>query len=384
MQLPSFENHALPPMAEALRGDLRAFLREALRGLSPATRSQSWMGFDAEFSERLGAQGWIGMTWPRQFGGQERTALERYVVLEELLAAGAPVGAHWIADRQTGPVLLRYGNQEQRERFLPAIAQGKCFFCIGMSEPDSGSDLASIRTTAKWSEGDGGWILNGTKVWTTSAHLCHFMVTLVRTGTDPKARHDGLSQLIVELGSPGVTVRPIKDLAGGHHFNEVVFQNAFVPDSRRIGEEGQGWNQVMAELAFERSGPERYLSSFQLLEQLVTLAGREPRERVAVTLGRLIARARTLRAMSISVAGMLEAGQDPSLEAAVVKDLGTNFEQELPELAHDLFGREPTDGGSDDFLQVLAYLTQHAPSFSLRGGTREILRGIIARGLGLR
>ena len=332
----------------------------------------------------MGAKGWIGMTWPAQYGGGERSALERYVVLEEVLAAGAPVAAHWIADRQSGPLLLRYGTQEQRDLILPAIAKGECYFCIGMSEPDSGSDLASIRTRGEWSEADQGWVVNGTKVWTTNAHRCQWMVALIRTEGDAKSRHEGLTQFLISTDTPGLAIRPIRDLAGGEHFNEVVFENALIPDTMRVGKEGAGWQQVMAELAFERSGPERYLSSFELVRQLVLESETNASERLHVGTGRMIAHLATLRQMSISVASMLEAGEDPALEAAVVKDAGGTFEQEIPEIAHDLVGREPSAETEADFEQVLSYLTQNAPSFSLRGGTREILRGIMARGLGLR
>jgi len=379
-----FEHHDLPPAAEALRVEVRAFLAEHLADYPADLRAQTWTGFDPDFSRKLGGQGWIGLTWPAQYGGAERTALERYVLLEELLAAGAPVGAHWISDRQSGPLLLRYGSEAQRELILPAITRGECYFCIGMSEPDSGSDLASIRMRGEWSEGDGGWVINGTKVWTTNAHRSHYMVALVRTSGDAKARHEGLTQFLIDMNTPGVTPRPIRDLAGGEHFNEVVFENAVIPDTMRVGEEGAGWRQVMAELAFERSGPERYLSSFELLRQTVRMAEQNDSGALRAGIGRLVAHLATLRQMSISVAGMLEQGRDPALEASVVKDLGTTFEQEIPERAHELIGREPSADAAGDFERVQAYLTQHAPSFSLRGGTREILRGIMARGLGLR
>ncbi len=378
-----FQPHDLPADAETLRAEVREFLDKELADYPPGLRSQTWQGFAPEFSRKMGAQGWIGMTWPEQYGGGERSALERYVVLEEVLAAGAPVAAHWIADRQSGPLLLRYGTQEQRDLILPSIAKGEAYFCIGMSEPDSGSDLASIRTRGEWSENDKGWVVNGTKVWTTNAHRCQWMVALIRTSGDAKSRHEGLTQFLIATDTPGLTVRPIKDLAGGEHFNEVVFENALIPDTMRVGKEGAGWQQVMAELAFERSGPERYLSSFELVRQLVAVSETSDSERLLAGTGRMIAHMATLRQMSISVASMLEAGADPALEASVVKDAGGTFEQEIPEIAHDLLGREPSAGGGD-LEQVLSYLTQNAPSFSLRGGTREILRGIMARGLGLR
>jgi alkylation response protein AidB-like acyl-CoA dehydrogenase len=287
-----------------------------------------------------------------------------------------------VADRQSGPLLLRFGTEEQRQRFLPRIARGELAFAIGMSEPDSGSDLASIRTRAV--RKDGGYVVNGTKVWTSNAHRSQYAIALFRTAVVPDKKHEGLSQFLVDLTLPGITIRPIIDLAGSHHFNEVVFQDAFVPEDMRVGPEGDGWKQVTTELAFERSGPERYLSSLALVTELVRAAGPNPDERAAVVIGRLVAQLATLRQMSLSVAGMLQAGQNPNLEAAVVKDVGVTFEQEIPEIVHALLDTEPLIDSGSDLEQTLAYLVQRAPSFSLRGGTREVLRGIIARGLGLR
>jgi len=378
----NFDLCELPPEAQSLRAEVREFLREALGGMSSSKRALSWGGFDREFSRQLGARGWIGMMWPKKYGGHERTALERYVVLEECLSAGAPVSAHWVADRQSGPLLLRFGTEEQRQRFLPRIAKGELAFAICMSEPDSGSDLASIRARAEHVEG--GYRVNGTKIWTSNAHISDYAIALFRTKVVPDKKHEGLSQFLVDLKSPGIRIRPIIDLAGGHHFNEVHFENAIVPDDMLVGKEGEGWRQVSTELAFERSGPERYLSSIRLIMELIREAGREPGERAAVVIGRLTAHLITLRQMSLSVAGMLQAGQNPNLEAAVVKDVGTSFEQEIPETVHALLGVEPRLGSGSQFERTLGYLVQHAPSFSLRGGTREILRGIIARGLGLR
>jgi len=372
----------LPPEAEALRAEVREFLRETIGDRAAVQRAASWGGWDPEFSRMVGARGWIGMTWPKRYGGHERTFLERYVVLEEMLAAGAPVGAHWVADRQSGPLLLRFGTEAQRERFLPAIARGELYFAIGMSEPDSGSDLASIRTRAVRT--DGGYLVNGTKVWTSNAHQAHYAIALFRTAVVPDRKHEGLSQFLVDLGSPGITVRPIVDLAGSHHFNEVVFQDVFVPEDMRVGREGDGWMQVTTELAFERSGPERYLSSIALVLELLRHEARNPTERGAAVVGRLVAHLAALRQMSLSVAGMLQAGDNPNLEAALVKDVGTTFEQEIPEVVHALLDVEPTIDDGTMLQRTLGYLVQRAPSFSLRGGTREVLRGIIARGLGLR
>jgi alkylation response protein AidB-like acyl-CoA dehydrogenase len=307
--------------------------------------------------------------------------LERYVVTEELLAAGAPVGAHWIADRQSAPLILRFGSEAQRHEFLPGIARGEIYFCIGMSEPDSGSDLASIRTRAV--PVAGGWEVSGTKVWTSYAHESHFAITLVRSSGAAGDRHQGLSQLILDLKAPGVSIRPIINLAGDHDFNEIVLDHVFVPAERLVGKEGEGWRQVTSELAFERSGPERFLSAYQLIVALIRHAGARGEPSVAEAVGRIAAQLWTLRQMSLSIAGMLQAGEMPNLEAALVKDLGNAFEREIPELVR-LVAPGRRHAGGERLEQVLAEAVLHAPSWTLRGGTREILRGIIARGLGLR
>jgi alkylation response protein AidB-like acyl-CoA dehydrogenase len=369
--------------AEKLRGEVRDFLANELSGRSPEERAGSWSSRDPGFSRKMGARGWIGMTWPKQYGGHERTALERYVVLEEVLAAGAPMGAHWVADRQSGPLLLRFGTEEQRQSILPRIAAGECYFCIGMSEPDSGSDLAATRTRAQSVQG--GYLVNGTKVWTSNAHRSHYMILFCRTDASAdNDRHAGMSQFLVDLSNPGVVIRPIYDLAGEHHFNEVVFQDAFLPADALIGSLGGGWHQVTSELAYERSGPERFLSTYVLLTELVRALPSPLSERSAIAVGRLTGHIMILRRLSRSVAGMLQEGEDPAIQAALVKDLGTTLEQEVPEVARLLLESEPTPGASDAYNVVLAHAILRAPSFSIRGGTREILRGMIARGLGLR
>lgn len=373
------EPGSLPEACEALRAEVRAFLAQAMPAVPPEQRNRNWSGASTEFSRELGRRGWIGMTWPRRYGGHERSMLERYVVLEELLAAGAPVGAHWVADRQSGPLLMRYAPDTLAPRIVPAIARGEAFFCIGMSEPDSGSDLASIRTQARHTAE--GWVINGRKVWTSGAHRAQYMIALVRTSGTAADRHRGLSQLLVDMSTPGLTVRPIVNQLGDHDFNEVTFDDVCVPHENLIGDEGQGWQQVGAELAFERSGPERYLSCTQLLLEMID-AARPDDDRQAVELGRVVAQYGTLRQMSLGVAGMLARGENPATAAALVKDQGALVEQAMPDLAHALFGGAVPPGSTLDIAMRVSTLA--APSYSLRGGTREILRGIVAKGLDLR
>jgi alkylation response protein AidB-like acyl-CoA dehydrogenase len=376
---------ALPPETEALRAEVRAFLDAESAAGGFAARCDSWLsGIDVAFSRKLGQRGWLGMTWPREYGGQERSPLERFVVTEELLAAGAPVAAHWIADRQIGPNLLRFGTEAQKLRYLPAVARGEYFFCIGMSEPDTGSDLASVRTQATRSSG--GWLVNGTKIWTSAAQIAHAMVALVRTS--PAAdRHAGLTQLVVDLAAPGVDINPIAALDGQRHFNEVVLRDAFVPDDDVIGEVGNGWRQVTAELAYERSGPERLLSTVPLLvEWCRHLRTRDRPADPSETdgLGRLLARAWTVRQMSIAVAAALAAGRTPAVEAAMVKDLGTQLEREIVEFVRLRNAVEPDVTTGDPLSRMTADAILHTPAFTLRGGTTEILRGIVAKGIGVR
>lgn len=377
----------LPPEAEELRAEVRKFLAEKRADGHIVPRCDVWLsGWDEGFSRELGARGWLGMTLPTEYGGHGRGTLDRYVVTEELLAAGAPVAAHWISDRQIGPSLLRFGTEAQKRRYLPRIAAGECYFAIGMSEPDSGSDLASVRTKA--TRVDGGWRLEGTKVWTSGAHHAHAFFALARSSPAENGnRHSGLSQFIVELDSPGVEIRPIQLLTGAHHFNEVVLDGVFVPDELVLGEIGAGWHQVTSELGFERSGPERFLSTFPLLVALVgelsscrdSLGDAGLRE-----LGALVARLWTLRRLSLGIAASLGSGVPADVAAALVKDLGTRYENEVIDAARLLVRVPPDPGAEGGFARLLAEAVLHAPGFTLRGGTNEILRGVVARGLGLR
>ncbi|WP_174523751.1 acyl-CoA dehydrogenase family protein [Mycolicibacterium novocastrense] len=363
----------------ALRAEVRGFLAEQRAAGAFTPSVDAWLtGWDEDFTKALAAQGYLGMTVPLEYGGHGRSFVERFAVTEELLAAGAPVAAHWIADRQIVPSLLKYGTELQKREFLPRIVRGECFFGIGMSEPDSGSDLASVRTRAV--RVDGGWSLSGTKVWTSGAHNAHAFIALARTApVDPDNRHAGLSQFIVDLRGPGVDIRPVVSMNGAHHFNEVILDGAFVPDDMVFGEIGAGWRQVTSELAFERSGPERFLSTFVLLRTCgEKMAGQElPRD---AGLGRLVARVAGLHQMSTAVAGALERREPADVPAAVVKVLGTTAEGDIADFA-DMLTDATTDPG---LAELVSRAVDQRPGFTLRGGTNEVLRGVIARGLGLR
>jgi len=368
------------PTTSADEPGLRRAVREHLDreraegGFEPAV--DAWLtGIDPAFSRRLAARGWVGMRIPTSYGGGGRSAVERFVVTEELLAAGAPVAAHWVADRQMAPGILAHGTPEQRQTYLPGIATAELLFGIGMSEPDAGSDLAAVRTRAVAVED--GWRLTGTKVWTSSAHVATNLVVLVRTDVS-QDRHGGLSQFVVDLPHPDIHVRPIITIDGGHHVNEVVFDDAVIPAGALLGRRGEGWAQVTRELAAERSGPERILSTLPLLVAWSACEESRGSRGAREDLGRLVSRLSTLRQMSLAIARQIDEGRDPSVEAALVKDLGTQFESEVVDVVRRHARIEPDPTGSG-LARLLASAVLHTPVFTLRGGTNEVLRSIVAK-----
>ncbi len=381
-----FDPIRLPPECEVLRREVRAFLAEEIAAgtFDPAAIETDDL-FNREFSRRVGKKGWIGITWPKKYGGQERSFLERYVITEEFRIANAPVRLHFTADRQSGPVLIKYANEALKADILPRITRGECCFGIGMSEPNSGSDLFAASTKA--TKTDGGYRINGTKVWTSNAHNADYLIAIFRTAPATKEnRRHGLTSFLVDMKSPGITVSPIYNLTGLHDFNEVVFGDMFIPDTHVLGEIDGAWKQATSELAFERSGPERFLETFIVMIELVRVLGAKPDVRAAEALGRLVAQVHTLRRMSVSVNGMLQAGKEPIVEASVVKDLGTVWEQRLPHRAREIAAFVDSGDVTNRalFEEHLAFATMIAPKLTLQGGTTEVLRGIIARGLGLR
>jgi alkylation response protein AidB-like acyl-CoA dehydrogenase len=359
-----------------LRGEVRALVADWLAADRFRPRCDAWLrGYDAEFSRALAERGWIGMTWPAEVGGGGRSNVARLVLVEELLRAGAPVAGHWMGDRQIGPAILRCGTPELQHRYLPRIAAGQVSFCLGMSESEAGSDLSAVRTVATAVEG--GWRITGRKIWTSHAHRATHAYVLARSDRTAE-KHAGLSEFIVDMTADGVDVRPILDLRGDHHFNEVVFDDVFVPDDHVLGRVGNGWKQVTEQLAFERGGMERVLSTYPVLAAAVAAAG--DKEHLGGT-GRALALLATLRRLAKHIAGQLDAGEAPVLAAAILKDVGTAFEQDVNELARDVLAVEPDPSGEseDDAAQLLADGILAAPGFTIRGGVTAVLRSIIAR-----
>lgn len=373
----------LPDACSDLRRDVRGFLADELASGGFTPMIDSWLrGFNRNFSRKLGDRGWVGMTLPPQYGGHGRTQCERFVVVEELLAAGAPVAAHWVADRQIAHSILQFGSDGQRNELLPAIASGGCVVGAGYSEPDVGSDLASVRTRAN--RVDGGWKISGTKVWTSQGHHMDYFVVLCRTSPLAEDRHEGLSILIVRMPNDGVNVRPVLLMTGEHHFNEITLDDVFVPDDMVLGDVGGGWKIITSDLTLERSGPERFLSTFSLLVELSRRAECSGDKAAKLAVAGLYSRLWALRSMSLAVAEAMDEGRNPAVGGAIVKDMGTRFEKDVGETARRVIASEAHFEATDAFTRHLAFAVMHSPAYTLRGGANEILRGIIARGLGLR
>ena len=365
--------------------DLQAEVREFLAAELPPGSHEPCLGMaadhDREFSAKMATRGWVGMALPSRWGGSDRTAVQRFIVVEEMLRWGAPVGHHWVADRQTGNVILKFGTDEQRERFLPPICRGELGFSIGMSEPDSGSDLASVSTRAE--RADDGWVVNGTKIWTSNAHMNDWFICLLRTAPmEDGNKHAGLSQFLIDLSSPGLEISPIPFLDGSHHFNEVTFHDVFVPDINVVGQPGMGWHQNTTEMAYERGGPDRWLSPFSTVEQLLREAAGTPMEDAVSNLfGELAARWWGIRNLSLSVARLIDEGEAPSVESALVKEMGTRYEQEVVEKLVQLIDEEYSPESESLFERLLAQCVVTFPGNTIRGGTIEILRSVASKGL---
>ncbi len=367
---PADSSRATAERRETLRHQVRELTNAWRADRRYVPRSDCWLrSFDLEFSRELAARALIGLTWPREFGGGGLDARCRLAVTEELLRVGAPVAAHWIGDRQIGPAVLRHGSRELQEELLPGIIHAESVFCLGMSEPEAGSDLAAVRTVAD--KVPGGWKVNGRKTWTSHAHHATHAYLLARTDSSAR-KHEGLSEFVVDMSDPGVHVSPIRDMTGECHFNEVTFTDVFVPEHRLIGEAGNGWRQVVEQLSFERGGPERVLSTYPLLSEVLSRLRETGDGRFDEELGQLVSRLATLRRQCWNIAEALDAGRAPVVEAASLKYLGTAFEVDVIEFARRV-GLPATDGGP--YAQALLA----SPGFSIRGGSSEVLLSIVSK-----
>lgn len=334
-------------------------------------REDSWMiGVSREFPQVLAEHGWLGMTWPESEGGGGRSPLERFVVFEALISEGAPVASSWFADRQIGPTLLQFGTAEQRARWLPGIAAGTSMWCIGMSEPDAGSDVASLRTTAT-RRGD-RWVVNGQKIWTSGAMDADWCYLIARTDPDAPP-HAGLSEFVVDMRAPGIEVRPVVDLTGNSHFCEVFFDDVEVPPDHLVGVENDSFRQVMRQMEHERGGIDRLVSNRRLyldaVESLDALASSRPllrQELARLETGYAIGRHLVLREVL---------GQAPAGFSAATKTFCTEFEQRVAAFCGRVAGPEAMVWNR--VSRNLCY----APAYTIMGGTTNILRNILAERL---
>ncbi|RVU23249.1 acyl-CoA dehydrogenase [Streptomyces antnestii] len=351
--------------------DLRRRVRELVAEWDFTPRCDSWAsGYDTDFSQELGRRGLLAVTWPKEFGGAEGTNVDRFAVSEELLRAGAPVAAHWVGERQIGPSLLRHGTRELQEEFCPELARAKYRFALGMSEPDAGSDLAAARTRAVRDRE--GWRVTGRKIWTSGAHRATHLYLLARTSSE-EDKHAGLTEFIVSTDSPGITVSPILDLRGEHHFNEVVLEDVHVPGHWVIGEVGAGWQQVVGQLSFERGGPERFLSTYPLLTAVIRagLADHTGLRELRALAGRL----QILRRWALENARAMDAGHTPVTQAAMSKYLGNKFEMDVIEWARPLMPR------ADRNIHALYdQAVATSPASGIRGGAAQVMLSVIAKG----
>lgn len=333
--------------------------------------NDSWInGYCPEFSRELAAHGWIGMTWPVEFGGGGRPAIERLIVAEELIAAGAPIAASWFGDRQMGPTLMTYGTAEQQARFLPPILAGDSTWCIGMSEPNAGSDLAALATSAQ-RDGD-RWVINGQKIWTSFAAQADYCYLICRTSTQGPP-HAGISEIIVPMDTPGIEVRPIRDMVDHRHFCEVFFTDVQVPIENLVGVEGNAFKQTMRQLEHERGGIDRLVSNRALYLMALERADRSDhrvrqhiaRLETAYRIGRILVAREVLQ-------------QAPGGFSAATKCFCTEHEQRVAEFVAGVMGPEAT--AWDDLGKGLAY----APGYTIMGGTSNVMRNILGeRVLGL-
>jgi alkylation response protein AidB-like acyl-CoA dehydrogenase len=362
------------PQPAELRAEVRALLADWQDANPFVPRCDSWLrAADLGFSRALADRGLLGVTWPAPYG-RGASYVGRLAVTEELLRAGAPVAAHWIGDRQIGPAILKHGSAALQEELLPPLARAEALFCLGMSEPEAGSDLAAVRTRAVPCEG--GYRLTGRKIWTSGAHFATHIYVLARTTPLDQVtrRHEGLSEFVVDMSSAGIAVSPIVDMAGEHHFNEVTLDDVLVPAHRLLGTEGDGWAQVTGQLAFERGGPERLLSTYPLLRAAMAAPAVTASESLTERLGELVARLAVLRRLCLEIAQAMDGGAAPVQQAATCKYLGTRFEYDVID-----FARAVVSAGAEHLRSEVESALLASPGFGIRGGSADVLLSLITK-----
>lgn len=377
---------------ERLRQEVRDFLEEEIRRGTFVPQCDVWMsGHSVELTRKIAERGWIGMTFPKEYGGHGCSWVDRLIVTEELLRYGAPTALQWFGDRQIGRSILAYGSEEQKREFIPKIVSGEASFAGGLSEPEAGSDLASLKTRAV--EDGETYIINGQKIW-TSGKGRNYIYLVVRT--DPEVpKHKGLSEFVIEANLPGITWRPIMTIAGEEEFNEVFFDNVRVPKKCMIGEKNRGWYQIASQLDYERSGIERLMGNYPLFEALIQFVKETKRDGKPLSKDTLIRNKLAQLQIEFEVGRLfayratviLDEGRVGNWEAAMSKAYSTAFEKHLASTAMEilgLYGQLMSESKLVPIRGMASYSYLGSKSYSLQGGTSEILKNIIAlRGLGL-
>ena len=376
-----------------LRQEVCSFLEDELaRGLWKRACDAWIQAYNPEFTKRVAEKGWIGLTWPKEYGGQERSSIDRLIVTEEMLRYGAPAACHWFADRQIGGSILKYGSEEQKTEFLPKIVRGEMYVGLGMSEPEAGSDLASLKTRA--AEEDDCYLVNGQKTWTSGAWFINYIYLLART--DPDApKHRGISEFIVPMDLPGISRIPMIDITGTEAWNDVFFDNVRVPKKYMIGEKNKGFYHVLEQLAYERGGMERLMGNYPLFDALIRFAKETKYNGKALSqdtivrhkLAQLQVEFEVGRLFMYKVAMVMDGGRAPTVEASMSKAYATTFEQHLANTAMEILGPYGSLWAGSKYVPfegLAAHSYLGSKGYSLQAGSSEILKNIIAtRGLGL-
>ena len=370
------------------RQEVRQFLEEEIKKGLWEPMCDGWIqGYNPGFTKRVAQRGWIGLTWPKQYGGQGRSHIDRLILTEEMLRYGAPAACHWFADRQVGGAILAFGTEELKEEFLPKIASGEAYFGVSMSEPGAGSDLASLQTRAV-EDGD-YYVINGQKTWTSCAHFAHYFYLVART--DPQApKHRGISEFIVAADSPGLTRLPIVDITGTEAWNDLFFDNVRVHKKYLIGQKNRGFYQILNQLDYERSGMERLMGNYVLFEAIMEFAKENKLSQESAIrhkLAQLQIEFEVGRLLIYRVASVMEAGRAPTWESAMSKAFCTEFEKRVANTAMEILGLYGQLLKNSKFVPlrgIAAHSYLGSRGYSLQGGTTEILKNILAtRGLGL-
>ena len=370
------------------RQEVRDFLEAELKAGYWEPSCDAWIqGYNPEFTKRVAQKGWIGLTWPKEYGGQGKGPIERLILTEEMLRYGAPAGCHWFADRQVGASILAYGTEELKAEFLPGIIKGELYFGLGMSEPGAGSDLASVQTRAT-EDGD-YYIINGQKTWTSCAHFAHYFYIIARTDSDAP-KHRGISEFILKADIPGLNRTPMIDITGTEAWNDVFFDNVRVHKKYLIGEKNRGFYQILKQLDYERSGMERIMGNYALFVAIMQFSKENKLSQdplIRHKLAQIYIEFEVGRLLGYRVFSLMEEGQPPNWESAISKVYSTEFEKRLANLAIEILGPYGLLMSGSKFAPIRG-IAPHSylgsKGYSLQGGTTEILKNIIAtRGLGL-